>query len=122
MCSILAPLSKIILFILFFAIVITRTYAQEQISSKDAKDYIGKTIQVNGKVVSIYISQKGNVFINFDEKSPNQTFTVAMMSGTDIDISKIKEGCILTVYGEIKEYKDKPEIMLERNDQIINIE
>ena len=112
----------LILFILFFAIVITRTYAQEQISSKDAKDYIGKTIQVKGKVVSIYISQKGNVFINFDEKSPNQTFTVAMMSGTDIDISKIKEGCILTVYGEIKEYKDKPEIMLERNDQIINIE
>ena len=44
------------------------------------------------------------------------------MSGTDIDISNIKEGCILTVYGEIKEYKDKPEIMLERNDQIINIE
>jgi DNA/RNA endonuclease YhcR with UshA esterase domain len=108
--------------ILLFAFFLSDSYAQEQISSKDAKDNIGKTVQVKGKVASIFVSQKGNTFINFDEKSPNQTFTVVLMSGVDVDISKIIEGCTLTVFGEIKEYKGKPEIVLEKNEQIINIE
>ena len=101
---------------------ISNAYSQEQISSKEAKDNIGKTIQVKGVVSNIYISEKGNTFINFDEKSPNHTFTVAVFAGKDIDVSKIKEGCTLTVYGTIKEYKNKPEIVIDTNDQIISIE
>ena len=112
----------VISFVLLLAMFITKSYAQDQISSKDAKDYIGKTIQVKGKVASIFVSQKENTFINFDEKSPNQTFTVVVMSGNDVDISKIKEESILTVFGEIKEYKGKPEIVLEKNEQIISVE
>ena len=116
-------MKKVIIYlILFFAFFISNSYAQEQITSQEAKDNIGKTIQVKGKVASIFVSQKGNTFINFDEKSPNQTFTAVLMSGVDVDISKITEGCTLTVFGEIKEYKGKPEIILEKNQQIINIE
>jgi DNA/RNA endonuclease YhcR with UshA esterase domain len=47
---------------------------------------------------------------------------VAVFAGKDIDISKIIEGCTLTVYGEIKEYKGKPEIVIDKNEQIISIE
>ena len=112
----------VISFALLFVILVSQSYAQDQIASKDAKDNIGKTIQVKGKVATIFVSQKGTTFINFDEKSPNQTFTVVLMSGTDIDISKIKEESILTVYGEIKEYKGKPEIILNKSEQIISIE
>jgi DNA/RNA endonuclease YhcR with UshA esterase domain len=116
-------MKRILISILFLlAFLLTNSYAQEQISSKDAKDNIGKTVQVKGKVASIFVSQKGNTFINFDDKSPNQTFTVVLMSETNIDISKIKEESILTVYGEIKEYKGKPEIVLENSSQIISIE
>ena len=116
-------MKKIIISSLFLLVVfVMNTYSQEQISSKDAKDNIGKTLYVKGKVASIHTSSKGNVFINFDDKSPDQTFTVAIFSQSNIDISKIIEGCILTVFGEIKEYKGKPEIVLEKNDQIINIE
>lgn len=116
MKKILLPAVFIILFIA------SVSFAQEQISSKEAKDNIGKTLQVKGKVASVFISEKGNKFINFDEKSPNQTFTAAILSRSDVDISRIKEGCILTVYGEIKEYKGKPEIVIESSGQIISIE
>jgi DNA/RNA endonuclease YhcR with UshA esterase domain len=108
--------------ILLVMFLISGAYAQEQISSKEAKDNIGKKIQVKGKVAAIFISEKGNKFINFDEKSPNQTFTVAIFSGKDVNISKVTEGCTLTVYGEIKEYKGKPEIVIDSNEQIISIE
>ena len=108
-----------VLLLLFF---ISNSYSQDQISSKDAKDNIGKTLQVKGPVASIFVSQKGNTFINFDDKSPNQTFTVVIMAETTIDIGKIKEGSILTVYGEIKEYKGKPEIVIEKQEQIISVE
>jgi DNA/RNA endonuclease YhcR with UshA esterase domain len=116
-------MKKIIFSILLLSIIlISNSYAQDQISSKEAKDYIGKTLQVKGKVAGIFISDKGNVFINFDEKSPNQTFTVAVFAGKNVDISKIAEGCTLTVSGEIKEYKGKPEIVVDSNEQIISIE
>jgi len=108
--------------ILMMIFVLSNVHAQDRISSAEAKDNIGKKLQVKGKVASVFISEKGNKFINFDEKSPNQTFTVAIFSGKDIDISRIKEGCTLTVYGEIKEYKGKPEIVIESSDQIIGIE
>jgi hypothetical protein len=103
----------------------TSSYAQDGtavISSKDAKDYIGKTVQVKGIVADIFNSKAGNMFINFDGKSPNQTFTVAVMKDAAVDVSKITIGCTLTISGEIKEYKGKPEIMLTSNEQIISIE
>lgn len=116
-------MKNLILFlVIVFTFLISNVKAQDQISSKDAKDYIGQTLQVKGLVAAIFTSDKGNVFINFDEKSPKQTFTVAVFAGKDIDISKIIEGCTLTVYGEIKEYKGKPEIVIDKNEQIISIE
>ncbi|MCE1165512.1 MAG: OB-fold nucleic acid binding domain-containing protein [Bacteroidetes bacterium] len=115
---------KKIIFICFALLLFVSavSYSQEQISSKDAKDYIGKTVQVKGVVSGVFTSQKGNTFINFDEKSPNQTFTAAIFSDSNVDYSKIIEGCILTVYGEVKEYKGKPEIVIATSDQIISIE
>jgi DNA/RNA endonuclease YhcR with UshA esterase domain len=116
-------MKKIIVLGFLFALLISvSAYSQDQVSSKDAKDYIGKTIQVKGVVSGIFTSQKGNTFINFDEKSPNQTFTAAIFSDSNIDISKIKEGSVLTVFGEIKEYKGKPEIVISNSEQIISVE
>ncbi len=112
----------LLLIIAIFLISASASYSQEQVSSKEAGNHIGKTLQVKGVVSGVFVSQKGNTFINFDEKSPNQTFTAAVFSDAKVDVSKIKEGCILTVYGEIKEYKGKPEIILTSNEQIISIE
>jgi DNA/RNA endonuclease YhcR with UshA esterase domain len=112
----------VISFIFLFFIFIASAYAQDQISSKDAKDHVGESANVKGKVASIYTSEKGNTFINFDDKSPDQSFTVVVFSESKVDISKITEGCTLTVYGEIKLYKGKPEIVVDKSEQIISIE
>lgn len=107
---------------LLLLFVSSHSFAQEVIASKDAKDNIGKTAQVKGKVASIFASKNGNTYINFDEKSPNQTFTVALFKDSQVDISSITEGCILTISGEIKDYKGKPEIILTKAEQIIKVE
>jgi DNA/RNA endonuclease YhcR with UshA esterase domain len=112
----------IFVFGLLLLFVTSHAFAQDVISSKDAKDNIGKTAQVKGKVVSVFASKNGNTYINFDEKSPNQTFTVVLFKDAAIDISSITEGCTLTVSGEIKDYKGKPEIVLAKADQIISVE
>lgn len=106
----------------FILFIFSHSYAQDAILSKDAKDNIGKTAVVKGKVASIFASKNGNTYINFDEKSPNQTFTVVLFKDSQVDVSSITEGCILSVSGEIKEYKGKPEIVLSKSEQIISIE
>lgn len=106
----------------FFSIFFTflsQTYAQNTINSQDAANHIGDTVFVKGKVAAVYEFKAGNTFINFDYDFPNVTFVVVKFAKTEIDISEIKPGCILTVYGMIKLYNDKPEIILNSADQII---
>jgi len=112
----------ILVFGILLLFVCSASYAQDKITSQDAKDYVGKTVVVKGKVASIFTSKNGNIFINFDEKAPNHTFTVAVFKESNLDVSLIKEGSILTVSGEIKDYKGKPEIVLTEEKQIISVE
>lgn len=112
----------IFVFGLLLLFVTSHAFAQDVISSKEAKDNIGKTLKVRGKVVSIFASKNGNTYINFDEKSPNQTFTVVLFKDSKADISLLAEGDTVTISGEIKDYKGKPEIVLASTDQIVNIE
>ena len=116
-------MKKILVIFSLLILFACNAHAQDApISSEAAKDNIGKTLQVKGKVAAVFTSKSGNVFINFDEKSPNQTFTAAIMKDVSLDISKITAGSILTVYGEIKDYKGKPEIVLSSQEQIISVE
>jgi len=111
----------IVFVLVLFAGVIT-SYAQDTVSAANSKDFIGKTVFVKGKVADVFTSKSGNIFIQFDDKNPNQTFTAAILNGVQLDLTNIKPGCTLTVFGEIKEYKDKPEIILEKQEQIIKVE
>ncbi len=110
----------IIVAFIFFAA--SSAYSQSEISSADAKDHIGETVMVKGKVADVYTSPKGRTLINFDDKYPNQTFTVVINEDTKVDISSISAGSTLTVTGLIKSYKDKPEIVIESQDQIVKVE
>lgn len=95
--------------------------ALDTISSKDAKDYIGKTVVVKGLVADKFTSRSGNTFINFDDKSPNQTFTIAIFQESKIDATSISIGSWVLVSGEIKLYKERPEIVVSKNEQLISV-
>ena|SRR5258706_8206592 len=106
--------------LLLFAVTVA--YSQATITSKEAKDHIGETLTVTGKVNDVYTSNKGRTLINFDDKYPNQTFTVVINGESNIDFSAIKAGSVLTVNGLIESYKDKPEVVVKTQDQIIKVE
>lgn len=88
----------------------------------DADKYTGEVIIVKGKVADVFTSKNGHTFINFDRKYPNHTFTAVKFKDSKVDISGIKPGSIISIKGLIKTYKDKPEIILDSQDQILNIE
>ena len=109
-------LAAIILF------VSAKVYSQTTYTTDEAKNHVGETAMVKGKVFDVFTTKSGTVLINFDNKFPNQTFTAVVKDGVTLDISAIKAGVTLTVSGEIKSFKEKPEIILETQDQIVKVE
>ena len=97
-------------------------YSQISITTKEAKDHFGDSVYITGKVSEIFTSNKGNIFISFDDKYPSHTFSVVIFKRNNIDISGIKEGSLLTVCGTIISFNDKPEIILNTQEQIVKVE
>lgn len=89
------------------------------ISPEDAKNYVGKTVTVRGKVDRVYASQKGDVFIDMGGKHPNAAFTaVCFKQVIPTDQLLALDGKIISVKGTIKNYQGKVEIVLASANQI----
>jgi hypothetical protein len=59
--------------------------ADEQLIDPDqAPTHIGQSVTVSGLVVAVFMSKAGNVFINFGDKYPHQTFTGWVPAGTPL--------------------------------------
>ena len=67
-----------------------------------------------------YISGKGNVFINFGRRYPNQTFTAAVFVGDTHKFSDLTQlaGHTVQVCGDVKLYRGKPDMILRDPGQI----
>lgn len=115
-------MKKILFSILFLFLVTSIIFSQDTVSSKDAKNFIGETKIVTGKVASVFVSKNGTVLINFDEKHPNATFVAVIKPENPVAYDNIKEGVMLTISGKIEDYKGKPEIILTESAQIIKVE
>ncbi|RME14661.1 MAG: hypothetical protein D6799_06860 [Bacteroidetes bacterium] len=93
------------------------------ISACNAYAHIGKHAIVQGKVVSTYRSAKGNIFLNFEQPYPNQCFTAVIFSNALQNFGghfneKQFAGKIVQVSGFIKQYKGKPEIIVNYPEQL----
>jgi len=97
--------------------------ASDPISSAQAKDHIGETVTVCGKVAdSRYVETGSHVtFLNFDKPFPNHTFTAFIPAenrskfGTPEKDYRDKDVCIT---GKIQAYRGKPEIVVSDPEQI----
>jgi DNA/RNA endonuclease YhcR with UshA esterase domain len=114
--------NKILLSALFLALLCGLTFSQDEISSKDAKNFIGETKTVKGVVASVFVSKSGTILINFDEVHPNATFVAVIKKDSGITYDNIVKGSILTVSGKIEDYKGKPEIIINEQSQIVKVE
>lgn len=105
-----------------FLFLLSFSYSQDTVSSKDAKNFIGQTKIITGKVASVFVSKNGTVLINFDEKHPNATFVAVIKPENPVAYDNIKEGSIFTVTGMIEDYKGKPEVVIKDISQILKVE
>lgn len=112
--------------ITFFIITISIAYSQiEKIDAFQAKEYLGKIKSVCGKVVSIRNDLEmlpSPIFLNLEKEYPDHIFTVFITSSTrekfDSNIDSIFLNKRICVMGLIKEYKGKPEIVVNNPKQI----
>ena len=97
--------------------------AANPISSAQAKDHVGETATVCGKVVdSRYLETGSHVtFLNFDKPYPNHTFTAfipAANRGRFRMPEKEFRDKDVCVNGKIQDYRGKPEIILSEPEQV----
>jgi len=93
--------------------------APVRIKSTEAKSYVGEYAIVQGYVASVYEREKV-VYLNFEKSYPDNPFTAVIFAKhfSDFDDLTEYENRIVEVKGEIKEYKGKPQIILNSEDQI----
>jgi hypothetical protein len=91
------------------------------IKDSEAIHYVGKEVEVHGRVVSVTMSPVGTAFINFGGEYPNQKFAGYIAAGSKVMSRKrltMLQGKTVSVAGTIELYKGKPEINIIRADQI----
>ncbi len=96
------------------------------INSIMAQSYYDKRATVCGTVVSITESKAGNVFINFDQKFPDQLFWATIWSSERVNFSyNIEETLInqrVCVTGVVKEKYGKPSMSISNEESVIFME
>jgi DNA/RNA endonuclease YhcR with UshA esterase domain len=98
--------------------------AQNKLTAAEAKQHVGETATVCGKVASTrYVSStKGQpTFLNLDKPYPQQIFSIVIWGSArskfgkpELDF-KDKQICVT---GKIEEYRGTPEVIANSSDQI----
>ena len=101
------------LFLLFILTLNGLTYAQDTITSSQAKDFIGKEVVLKGKIASIKMAGEGRStnYINVDAAYPDALFTVVIPNKSLETLGfKIEEsvGKQIIVKGKVQVYDKDP--------------
>jgi hypothetical protein len=111
-------------YFLFFLFAFTTAAQTNKITAAEAKDHVGETRTVCGKVVSTHYatSSKGQpTFLNLDEPYPKEVFTI-LIWGSDrakfgAPETRYKDATVC-VTGKITSFRGKPEIISTDPKQI----
>ena len=91
------------------------------IKDSEAIHYVGKEVEVRGRVVAVTTSPLGTTFINFGGEYPSQKFAGFIAAGssmaTDQRLTMI-QGKIISITGTIELREGKPEINVVSPAQI----
>jgi DNA/RNA endonuclease YhcR with UshA esterase domain len=94
----------------------------QSVKIADAKNHLGETGTVCGKVVSERTATGSNghpTFINLDNPYPNQTFTIVIWEEDRQDIGELPaEGSRVCATGKIRTYHGVPEIVVRSVGQL----
>jgi hypothetical protein len=88
----------------------------EHVDLKDVSKFVGKTVQVSGRVYSV--KDIGSmVLANMGAAYPNQLLTLALKGNAKETGAKL-EGKTVTVTGQVIDFKGKPEIIVTELNQL----
>lgn len=103
--------------------LVTEKLGYDVVLACKAGQYLGRELIVEGKVAGAYHDLESNtVFLNLEKAYPNQCFTGIIFSS---DLHKFVQSPeeyylnkTIRIMGEVKEYKGRPQIILENPNQI----
>ena len=97
----------------------TNSPAPLRIGAGEADKYYDQEMIVTGKVAQVTI-RPAIVFLNLDEPYPNSPLTLVILPDATNQFSNPKslDGKNVEATGKIKNYHDKPEIILETTNQL----
>lgn len=91
------------------------------VSPAEAVNHIGQEVVVQGQVSQIGSSERSHtLFVNFGGRYPNHVFTAVIFSKNLQSFPEARswEGKVIKVRGKVQVYRGKPEIVLERAEQV----
>ncbi|MGH7989712.1 MAG: hypothetical protein ACREDS_05885 [Limisphaerales bacterium] len=97
----------------------TNSFAEPKISALEAANYYDQTVVVTGKVAQVTIRPKVT-FLNLDKSYPRSPLTIVIFHGHsrffgDVNVLRGKS---IEIEGKIKNYKGRPEIILDSINQL----
>jgi RecG-like helicase len=110
-----------VLSVLFFTNILS---AQTEISIDSVSVYIGKTVKVCSKVAGTFVTKgdKPVTYLNLGADYPNTKLTIVIFQKDLVNFplkpSDHYKGQNVCVTGEIKQYKEKIEIIANKPEQI----
>ncbi len=98
---------------------ITNSVPLMKISAEDATNYFDKEMIVTGKVVHVSI-RPGIIFMDMDKPYPDSPFTLVMFPSATNQFGNLSalRGASVEVTGKIKSYHGRPEIVLDKKNQL----
>jgi DNA/RNA endonuclease YhcR with UshA esterase domain len=106
---------------LFLCAIVARADKPIVIKDSEAINYVGKEVEVRGRVVSVTTSPLGTAFINFGGEYPDQTFSGFIAAGSAIASDQrltMIQGKTISITGVVRLRDGKPEIEVLSADQI----
>jgi DNA/RNA endonuclease YhcR with UshA esterase domain len=120
-------LVRLFIAILALLLCVFIAHADKPIVIKDseAMEYVGKEVEVQGRVASVTTSPFGTTFINFGGEYPNQRFAGFIAAGSAIaDDQRLTliQGKTISITGIVRLHDGKPEIEIVSADQITGLD
>lgn len=105
---------------LVFFVSTVAAWAEASYTDAEAKDHVGETAEVHGKVFDVHVAQSGLTLINFGAKYPAQTFTAVIFKEHAADFPEVEKynGATLSVTGPLKMHREKVEMVIESAAQL----
>ena len=114
------PIRSLGLLILVLLEPIASWAGAPRITDAQAAAHVGQSVVVEGRVVAVYTSPSGNIFLNFGAVYPGEDFSVVIYSidgGSFLNVAKYDHKRV-AVSGTVERYRGKPEIVVHSPRQL----